>query len=124
MFSLLLLLAKKVINNACATQAIASILLNCADVEIGETLSDFKSFTAQFPPDMRGERAQQASTCTLLTSVETGLALSNCEPIREAHNSFARPEPFVFSGERTATKVNRNSVPTMIIIVIMMVFVG
>ena len=38
--------AKQVINNACATQAILSVLLNCthSDLKLGETLTDFKVY--------------------------------------------------------------------------------
>lgn len=38
------------INNACATQAIVSVLLNCThqDVHLGETLSEFKEFSQSF----------------------------------------------------------------------------
>uniref|UniRef100_U5EXX5 Ubiquitin carboxyl-terminal hydrolase n=1 Tax=Corethrella appendiculata TaxID=1370023 RepID=U5EXX5_9DIPT len=66
--------AKQVINNACATQAILSILLNTkhSDITLGETLSDFKDF------------------CLSFDAYNKGLAMSNASQIRTVHNSFAR----------------------------------
>lgn len=66
--------AKQVINNACATQAILSVLFNCSDpaMELGPILSDFKSFCASFDPYLKG------------------LTLTNSSQIRTVHNSFAR----------------------------------
>jgi len=79
--------ASQIINNACATQAILSILLNCshADVELGDTLSNFKEFAQDMDPGLRG------------------LSLSNSDIIREVHNSFARQQMFEFD-EKVAKK--------------------
>ena len=81
--------AKQVIVNACATQAILAILMNNADkISLGETLSDLKAFSLQMDPYMKG------------------LAISNCEKIKEEHNKFSRPEPFVFTKTSEGTEKN------------------
>lgn len=68
------------INNACATQAILSVLLNCkhADISLGPNLEEFKNFCQSFDSNMRG------------------LALSNSDVIREVHNSFSRYLLYIF----------------------------
>lgn len=68
---------QQIISNACGTLALLNVLLNLKDFPIGATLEDFKSFTSGFDAGMRG------------------MALAECDPIRTAHNSFARPEPFI-----------------------------
>eukprot|EP00831_Metopus_contortus_P047865 TRINITY_DN3879_c0_g1_i1.p1 TRINITY_DN3879_c0_g1~~TRINITY_DN3879_c0_g1_i1.p1 ORF type:complete len:383 (-),score=94.13 TRINITY_DN3879_c0_g1_i1:37-1185(-) len=73
-----LFFANQVITNACATQAIISVLLNSTDLDIGEELQGFKDFAISLDPKQRG------------------MALEGAEGIRQAHNSFTHPEPFEF----------------------------
>jgi ubiquitin carboxyl-terminal hydrolase L5 len=68
--------AHQVIQNACATQALLSVVLNAPGVALGDELQNFTSFTKDFDP------------------MTKGLAISNSETIRSVHNSFA-PQSFV-----------------------------
>lgn len=79
--------AKQVINNACATQAVVSLLLNCThpDVDIGPELTKLKEFSMSFDPRMRG------------------LTLSNSQTIRMAHNSMSPYMHFEFD-QKMASK--------------------
>jgi len=76
--------AKQVINNACATQAILSVLMNIQDpsVTLGPTLQELKEFCGSFDAGMKG------------------LTLSNSDQIRTVHNSFARQTLFEFDSKK------------------------
>ena len=76
--------ARQVINNACATQAIMSVLMNIEDsaVNLGDTLKEFKEFCGALDPETKG------------------LALSNSDQIRSVHNSFARQTLFEFDSKK------------------------
>jgi len=74
--------ARQTVQNACATQAIISVLLNRTEVTLGPHLADFKAFAMELDPEMRGE------------------AIGQSEFIRKAHNAFARPEPFIFDEKK------------------------
>jgi ubiquitin carboxyl-terminal hydrolase L5 len=81
-----LFFAQQVVQNACATQAILSVLLNANGIELGENLEQFKEFAVQLDAETKG------------------MAIGESPTIRDAHNSFARPEPFIGDETvRTAT---------------------
>lgn len=71
-----LFFARQVVQNACATQALLSVILNTPDVDIGDELREFKLFTSELDSESRG------------------FAIGGCDKIRITHNSFARAEPF------------------------------
>jgi ubiquitin carboxyl-terminal hydrolase L5 len=75
-----LFFAHQVTTNACATQAILSVVLN-QETELGSTLNEFKEFTASFPPSLKG------------------VAISSSDPIRKAHNAFGRQDAFLNDGK-------------------------
>lgn len=71
--------ARQTIQNACATQAILSVLLNLSSTDIpgfnlGPNLTCFKEFCIALSPELRGD------------------SIGTNEHIRAVHNSFARPE--------------------------------
>ena len=81
--------AAQTIQNACGTQALLSVLMNKTETDgvvLGGPLTDFRDFTKEFPPEIRGE------------------ALSNSDLIRDVHNSFARSSPFQSDESRVATE--------------------
>ncbi len=77
--------AKQNVNNACATQAIISTLLNADGIALGDTLSNFKEFAGFVDYSMRGDLIGQQ------------------DQIRVQHNRFARPEPFMSEQKKEAS---------------------
>lgn len=70
-----LFFAHQVTTNACATQALLSVVLNAPlDDSLGTTLTEFRNFTGSLPPDLKGE------------------VIGSSEDIKKAHNAFARKD--------------------------------
>lgn len=87
--------SKQTVSNACATIAMLHVLFNTG-IRVSGELEEFKQFTAALPADLRGD------------------ALGSSDVIRTAHNSFARPEPFVHETVReysTSRSDNRKIQP-------------
>jgi len=82
-----LFFANQVINNACATQALCSILLNrYKDIDIGPELGRLRDFAMMMGP------------------ADRGWAIGNSETIRMAHNSFAKQEVFEIEHDKRGGK--------------------
>lgn len=66
--------AQQVVPNSCATHALLSVLLNCSDIPLGDTLSRLKTHTKGMGPENKG------------------LAIGNTPELAAAHNSHAIPQ--------------------------------
>mmetsp|Transcript_3443 Transcript_3443/g.5333 ORF Transcript_3443/g.5333 Transcript_3443/m.5333 type:complete len:324 (-) Transcript_3443:218-1189(-) len=78
--------AKQMVQNACATQAIVSVLMNAEGVELGKELSRIKDFACALDPTMIGQIIGQDTV------------------LREVHNSFSRPEPFMIEPDEKSSE--------------------
>ncbi|KXJ68377.1 hypothetical protein RP20_CCG003858 [Aedes albopictus] len=66
--------AQQVVPNSCATHALLSVLLNCSDIDLGNTLSRLKVHTKGMCPENKG------------------WAIGNTPELACAHNSHAMPQ--------------------------------
>ncbi|XP_053661194.1 ubiquitin carboxyl-terminal hydrolase calypso isoform X2 [Anopheles marshallii] len=66
--------AQQVVPNSCATHALLSVLLNCSDIDLGQTLSRLKVHTKGMSPENKG------------------WAIGNTPELACAHNSHAMPQ--------------------------------
>ncbi|MES1918582.1 hypothetical protein MHBO_000532 [Bonamia ostreae] len=65
-----LFFARQIIDNACATQAILSVLLNSSEIQLGKFLNEFKK------------------SCSSCSHEEKGIVIGNSKYIKSVHNSF------------------------------------
>ena len=59
-------------NNSCASVALLNIVNNVPGLDLGDHLREFKQFTKDFTPALRGD------------------AINNFQFVKDVHNSFAR----------------------------------
>lgn len=80
-----LFFARQIVNNACATQAIVSLLLN-TPLKVEGAIKEFSEFSRD------------------LSAEDKGLALGNSESIRRIHNDFKQPEAIVHHDKKKPKK--------------------
>ncbi|CAH0393632.1 unnamed protein product [Bemisia tabaci] len=66
--------AQQMVPNSCATHSLLSVLLNCPNIHLGETLSRLKAHTSGMCPENKG------------------WAIGNTPELAKAHNSHAMPQ--------------------------------
>lgn len=81
-----LFFANQTIQNACATQAILSIVMNAPGIDVGEELTRFRDFSTGMDP------------------MTKGMVVGNSEVIRTAHNSFGPQQQFIIDQDPNAEK--------------------
>lgn len=81
-----LFFANQMVTNACATQALLSIVMNSPSLSVGEELARLRDFS------------------TGMDSTTKGIVISNSDVIRVAHNSFASQHQFVVEDNNNTEK--------------------
>ncbi|KAF2648611.1 cysteine proteinase [Lophiostoma macrostomum CBS 122681] len=76
-------------QNSCSTLAMFHVLMNTPDIQLGENLQEFKSFTSEMHPLHRGE------------------SLANFEFVKRIHNSFATKMDLLVSDSIAAQKCRK-----------------
>lgn len=76
-------------QNSCATLAMINILMNHADIDIGEHLKQFKDFTKDFDPYQRGE------------------AFASFDFVKKIHDTFAKKMDILEADKHLSYKVRR-----------------
>lgn len=76
-------------QNSCGTLAMINILMNNAEVDIGEYLTQFKDFTQD------------------MNSVQRGEAFASFDFVKKIHNSFAKQMDILENDKHLATKAKR-----------------
>lgn len=86
----------QVINNACATQAIVSVLLNCShsDMLLGDTLTEFREFSQSFDAAVRSRYIFWILNCLSVWVVHLFRFMLGCALAVE----FRRPSATCFYG--------------------------
>ena len=74
-----LFFARQVINNACGTQALLSILLNLKDenIKLGETLKTFIDFASPLDAEMRGWCSVNMNSSYFVSSFDSAFLIFN-----------------------------------------------
>lgn len=85
----LCVLSFQVINNACATQAIVSVLLNCShsDMLLGDTLTEFREFSQSFDAAVRSRYISESWT---VSRFEWFIYLDSCWAVHSQLNFSVR----------------------------------
>lgn len=78
--------AQQIVPNSCATHALLSILLNCSNIDLGNTLNRLKTYTRDMTPENKG------------------YAIGNTPELAFAHNAHSMPQ--------ARRRLDRNAVAT------------
>nr|MBE5724593.1 calypso [Cucujiformia] len=81
--------AQQIVPNSCATHALISILLNCSNIHLGETLIRLKAYTDGMSPENKG------------------WAIANAPELAYIHNSHAMPQEKILDKDQYGVSTGR-----------------